>query len=190
MLIDVSQRLKASTFDEFYRDHYQLVYRTAFSLTHNREDAEDVCQIVFGRVLCHDDLAELAKNIKGYLYRSAIHEAWKLLQARKRQEALSDDGSNELLSESTTVLEDQMSEALRDAMQELKPEYLQILSLRYDEGCSEVEIAEKLGISRIKVAVSLFRARGQLKKLLHAAPGLFEERRVLTNEMTMEGELR
>src|ERR1043166_8858405 len=150
----VSQRLRAKTFDQFYREHYQMVYRTAYNLTRSRAEAEDICQTVFTRVLCRDDQTELAQNVKGYLYRAAVNEAMRVLQARGRQESLSDSNSEEPVSESTTVLEDEMHAALRDAVAKLKPEYVQIVALHYEEGYSAGEIAKRLGMSRIKVAVS------------------------------------
>ena len=190
-MLEISQRLRAKPFDEFYREHYQLVYRTAYTFLHKREDAEDVCQIVFARILAHDDHTEIARNIHGYLYRAAVNEARRLLQSRKRREPLTDGDLEGLFSESTTVLEDEMRLALRDAIEKLRPEYSLIVNLHYVEGCSDVEIARRLGMSRIKVAVSLFRARAQLKKLMRSSPalrGAYRQRP--TNELSLEGDIR
>jgi DNA-directed RNA polymerase specialized sigma24 family protein len=41
-----------------------------------------------------------------------------------------------------------------------------MLVLRYEHGFTEVEIGRLLGTSRAVVAVTLFRARARLKKLL------------------------
>ena len=43
----VTSQLTDSEFDQLFRDHYQLVYRTAFSVTRSAEDAEDVLQEAF-----------------------------------------------------------------------------------------------------------------------------------------------
>ena len=44
-----------------------------------------------------------------------------------------------------------------------------MLILRYEHGTSEAEIGRLLGTSRAVVAVTLFRARARLKKLLRAS---------------------
>ena len=41
----------ANDFEALFREHYALVYRTAYSVTGNRQDAEDVLQTIFLRLL-------------------------------------------------------------------------------------------------------------------------------------------
>ena len=50
--------------EQLFRDHYQLVYRTAYSVTGTHQDAEDVLQTIFLRLLrrqTHPDLNERSK---------------------------------------------------------------------------------------------------------------------------------
>jgi len=51
----------------------------------------------------------------------------------------------------------------------LTPRTVEIVTLRYVHDCTESEIAKLLGISRGSVAVTLFRARIRLRKLLRAS---------------------
>ena len=68
-------------FDDLFREHYPLVYRSAFSVVFNAEDAEDAVQTVFLRIL-RNGLPAGVKNPKGYLYRAAVNEALKLQGGR------------------------------------------------------------------------------------------------------------
>ena len=83
--------MKQQEFEEFYREHYQLVYRAAYSVTGRRQDALDVLQTLFLRLLDQGFSVELVGNPKGYLYRTAVNEAGQIYRARKRRNHTDDD---------------------------------------------------------------------------------------------------
>jgi RNA polymerase sigma factor (sigma-70 family) len=80
----VTSQLTDAEFDQLFRDHYQLVYRTAFSVTRSAEDAEDVLQTVFLRLVRRRFPPGLKKNPKAYLYRAAFNRAVDIVRARPR----------------------------------------------------------------------------------------------------------
>src|SRR5262245_1704614 len=86
----VESPLTDSEFDQLFRAHYPMVYRTAFSVTRSAEDAEDVLQTVFLRLLGREFPAELKKNAKSYLYRAAFNASLDILRSRRRSAVLSD----------------------------------------------------------------------------------------------------
>jgi DNA-directed RNA polymerase specialized sigma24 family protein len=49
-------------------------------------------------------------------------------------------------------------------MAQLTAEEMELLALHYEQGYSDAQIATKVGASRLKVAVNLFRARRRVKK--------------------------
>jgi RNA polymerase sigma factor (sigma-70 family) len=55
---------------------------------------------------------------------------------------------------------------LMDALSTLKPEAVDMLMLHYKHNYSDAEIAKMLGKSRGTVAVTMYRIRARLKKLL------------------------
>src|SRR5207249_8059105 len=71
----------AQEFEELFRAHYQLVYRTAYGITGRPEDAEDVLQTVFLRLLSRGAPPDLQKNPKGYLYRAAVNLSLTTIQS-------------------------------------------------------------------------------------------------------------
>ena len=60
---------------------------------------------------------------------------------------------------------------LRNAMDRLKPEWADVLLLRYEFGHTEAEIAEMRGRSRLSIALTLTRARRRVKKLMEREMG-------------------
>jgi RNA polymerase sigma factor (sigma-70 family) len=64
--------------------------------------------------------------------------------------------------------EEDLQRSLVDAIAKLKPSAVEILILRYTHGYSDAQIARMLGKSRGTIAVTLYRARARLRKLLRA----------------------
>jgi RNA polymerase sigma-70 factor (ECF subfamily) len=56
--------------EDLFEAHYALVYRTAYGVTGRAEDAEDVVQTVFLRLLQRDAPRGALKDPKAYLYRA------------------------------------------------------------------------------------------------------------------------
>jgi RNA polymerase sigma factor (sigma-70 family) len=162
----------ATEFEELFREHYQLVYRTAYSVTGSRQDAEDVLQTIFLRLLRRGLPLDLGKNPAGYLYRAAVNLSLNTVRTRKRQKLT--DGVERLL---TPVVRDdsgrdaEIRRRLLEAIAQLRPRALEILILHYEHGYSDGEIAKLLGATRGTIAVTLYRTRARLKKLLSRAPG-------------------
>jgi RNA polymerase sigma-70 factor (ECF subfamily) len=152
-------------FDDLFREHYPLVYRTAFSVIFNAEDAEDVVQTVFLRILRNGLPAGVA-NPKGYLYRAAVNEALNIVRSRRRTQ--NDDRARfeQIADTDTSAQASSMSARIAAAVSQLNPSAVEMLVLRYEHNYSDAEIGKLLGKSRGVVAVALYRARARLKKLL------------------------
>jgi RNA polymerase sigma-70 factor (ECF subfamily) len=154
-------------FGEIYREHYRLVYRTAYSVTGRRQDAEDVLQTVFIKLLENRRPRVFIKNPKAYLYRAAVNTSLNIVRARKRHDAV--DGVDELRavpSPTDTPSNHPLRRKLLDAIARLKPQAVEILVLRYEHDYTDEEIAKVLGTSRGTIAVALNRIRKRLKKSL------------------------
>src|SRR5262245_45351379 len=157
-------------FERIYREHAPLVYRTAWGVLGSREDAEDVLQTVFLKLLRRELPPDLEKNPKAYLYTAAVTGSLDVLKARRRRPVLVDDIDR--LEVAAPLPGERFDEGthqrLYEAIAALGAEAAQILILRYMQNKRIAEIAEGLGVSRTVVAVRLFRSRARLKKLLGA----------------------
>jgi RNA polymerase sigma-70 factor (ECF subfamily) len=83
---DLASEPLAQDLENIFREHYQLVYRTAYSVTGSTEDAEDVLQTLFLRLLGRGFPPDLRKNPKGYLYRAAFNLSLNTVRTRKRHQ--------------------------------------------------------------------------------------------------------
>ena len=169
---DVDREALPQELEEIFRKHYQLVYRTAYSVTGSTEDAEDVLQSLFLRLIGRGFPADLKKNPKGYLYRAAFNLSLNVLRSRKRHPSAGAVEHGETAAPTTdSEFAEEMDKCLREAIAHLHPNAAQILILRYVHNCSDTEIAKLLGTSRGTIAVSLFRSRARLKKLIRQRLG-------------------
>jgi RNA polymerase sigma-70 factor (ECF subfamily) len=159
-------------FEEIFREHYVLVYRTAYGVTGRVEDAEDVVQTIFLRLLQRERPRDFLKNPKGYLYRAAVNLSLTIVKSRRRR-ALTEESEDLAASVPARASSraEELHRQLYEAIAQLKPKTAAILILRYLHNSSDAEIAKLLGTSRGVIAVTLYRSRAQLKKLLKASLG-------------------
>jgi RNA polymerase sigma-70 factor (ECF subfamily) len=154
-------------FERIFRENHQLIYRAAYRITGRAEDAEDVLQTLFLRLLRRDKTLEIDKNPKAYLHRAAVNIALDVIKVRSRSVAAGDDAmllEDESPSQDRRSTGSEIQEWLRMALADLSPKAAEIFVLRHVEGYDNREIAKMLGTSRSTVAVLLFRARARLKK--------------------------
>jgi len=156
--------------EQIFERHYRFVYRTAYGMTGSVEDAEDVLQTIFTRLLARPLPPGLKNNPEPYLYRAAFNLSLNVLQSRRRH-VLADNiepfDRREAVNASNP--DEELDRRLQDAIARLNPAAAQVVVLRYVHNYSLAEIAKLLGTTRSTVAVSLFRSRARLKKLVFAS---------------------
>ncbi len=151
--------------------HQGRVFRAAYRITGNAQDAEDVLQTVFLRLLRQGEGAVV--NPSSYLYRAAINTALDLIRARRERSLVALDEVL-VVPAGPAGRPDQVHEAselrawLRRALAALPPRAAEIFALRHLEGYENKEIARALGVSRVAVAVTLHRARHRLQREFRA----------------------
>ena len=152
--------------EQLFREHSQMLYRTAYTMLGNAADAEDVLQTVFLRLLRHEP--DFDRNPKGYLYRVAINLSLNVIRSRKRLEFTKNDERLEIPSSSQRLNSstEDLRERVTDAVSDLSPGDAEVVLLRYAHEYTDAEIAKLLGVSRGTIAMRLFRSRRRLKKLM------------------------
>jgi RNA polymerase sigma-70 factor, ECF subfamily len=156
-------------FEHLFREHHTLVYRTAYGVTGRTEDADDVVQTVFLRLLRRESPPDLKRNPRGYLYRAAFNAAVSVMRSRQRR--VFTDNFEDLPAPEVPLdgVDEELRRELHEAIAELEPRAAQILILRYVHDYRLAEIAKTLETTRSTVAVSLFRSRARLKKFILAS---------------------
>jgi len=168
----VTKRPLAQEFERIFREHHELVYRTAYGVTGRAEDAEDVLQTIFLRLLGREFPPDLEKNPRAYLYRAAVNVSLNTIKQRQRHVLTNEAERFESATSSTdsTVLEEQ-HDHLYQAIARLDSDDAQIVILRYLHNYSDADIAKLLHKSRTVIAVRLYRSRARLRKLIRALKG-------------------
>jgi RNA polymerase sigma-70 factor, ECF subfamily len=161
---DVTNEPLEQGFEQLFHEHYSLIYRTAYSVTGSREDAEDVVQTIFLRLYRRGAWTGLNENPKAYLYRAAVNEAVSVIRSRRRH--ILTNNPSELDRPVAADTESVLRREFLDALAGLSQSAVQILILRYEHNYSDAEIAKLLGTSRSAIAVRLFRARTRLKRFM------------------------
>lgn len=154
-------------FADLFREHYPFIYRTAYSITGNRQDSEDVAQAIFLKLLQREAPVKVRANIKAYLYRATVNEAVSSLRLGKRRSLVAASLTLEPTAQQERIERDDiMREALLVSISKLRPRMVEILILHYEHNYSDREIAAMLNTSRGVIAVTLHRARARLRKLM------------------------
>ena len=150
---NVEKKEVARLYERYSRD----VYRLALSYLHSSQDAEDICQSVFLKLL-ETNITLLAQKEKAWLLKCTANACKNHLTAfwNRNREALNEN----------IVFHDQSDRELWDTVGRLPPKYRAAVHLYYYEGYSQEEIAGILGITQTAVQTRMQRARSILKKEL------------------------
>jgi RNA polymerase sigma-70 factor (ECF subfamily) len=153
--------------EKLFREHCQLIYRTAYGITRDYGDADDVLQSIFLKLLQSELTENLKRNPAGYLHRAAVNQSLNLLRTKERRRVTQDVDDLDIAQPRTdNEAADERHQRLLDALSSLRPEAVEMLMLHYKHNYSDAQIARMLGKSRGTVAVTLYRIRARLKKLL------------------------
>ena len=159
-------------FERLYREHATFVYRTALRVTRNTEEAEDVLQTIFLRLLKRESSPDLQERPRAYLYRAAVNTALDTIELRRHRSDIRDFREiAATIHNSDSSPNEKLHQQLHKAIAELNPTSAEILILRYMHNYSDAAIAKMLGKSRGAVAVTLYRARARLRKLIRQFRG-------------------
>ena len=148
--------------------HHDRIYRVARRITGRAEDAEDVLQNVFLRLVRREDAVPAPDEAASYLHRAAANAAVDLLRRRKaqRSDPMGDDARfhDDAPDPESSRRSAELGARVREALAGLTPRAAEMFVLRYFEGYANREIARLLNTSWSTVAVTLHRTRARLQK--------------------------
>ena len=152
---------------ELFERYAPLMFKAALKETENEEDAKDAMQNVFTRLVQNWPLRSFIKDPKAFLHRAARNEARNLvrLQRPRKQKEVNMD-SMEIPAPQADSRRDDRIACVRAALAKMKPAFVEILHLFYNEEYDCSEIAAIQGKPRGTVLVQLVRARAKLEQLI------------------------
>ena len=182
---DAVQRAQAGDSDAFrvlVEQNSRAIFRLAFRMTGNEQDAEDVVQETFLRAYKQLDRYEARSSFSTWLFRIASNYSLDLIRMRKRHEDKRERGSDEERDILQSIPVDtpgpdrivyggQVQDHVNAALNELSAQERTAFVLRHFEGLSIEEIGEALGTGTNATKHSIFRAVQKLRKSLEPVVG-------------------
>jgi len=158
---------------EIFDRYHRKVYRVAYGVVRQREDALDIVQEVFIK------LFRSIKNFKGkshfytYLYRMVMNTAIDHTRKTKRipSSTINEDEGFQLSDDAEKrpdriLAHKELEERVKAAMEKLSPDQKAVLIFREVEGLSYQEIAEAMGCSIGTVMSRLHYGREKMQEML------------------------
>jgi len=154
-------------FNQIYSLYSKKVFRVAFSILQTKEEAYEVVQETFLKIWYKRQDLDPTKSIEGYLSTLARNFALKAIKKSLNETLLSDlpeiispDEADDLVNMS------EFKQKLESALSSIPPRSREILLMSRNEGLSNAQIAEKLGISLSTVNNHIHRALNGLRTYL------------------------
>ena len=164
----------SDAFRALVETHSRQVFRLAFRMTGNEQDAEDVVQESFLRAYRQLGRFESRANFGTWLYRIVSNCSVDLMRSKQarhdqvRGDSLDQEGAVELPAAGAPNPERQAVSAeidrrVQDALRDLSPLERAAFTLRHYEGRSIEEISTTLGLGTSAAKHSVFRAVKKLR---------------------------
>lgn len=161
--------MDASDVKRIFLPLHPLLYRIALRITGNREDAEDLVQETYLRLWKQRDRLDAVDNAQAYAVTTLRHVCFSALKSRPPDEMIRRfdpaTDSNIRSDDDETAECREESELIVSIIDSLPSPRREIVMMRDLEDLPFDEIAEKTGLTRTNVRVTLFRARKQIKEL-------------------------
>ena len=155
-------------FGHLFKDSYPMMYRMAFSMVENADDAKDAVNQVFTQMWKGKPKVSEG-SVRGYLLAATRNQCLHILRQRQLQRQLEeelqrdeaecqDEDRKELLCQLQQIIDDNLTEQDR-----------RVLQLHYDEEMTYAETATVLGISTAAVNKHITRSLAKIRQTLKIA---------------------
>lgn len=180
-LIECARAGDQGALEQLIREASPGIYRFALRMTRSEEEARELTQETFLRMIRHLDRYDATYSVNTWLYRIARNlcidrsrrlSRWRPVFRRERDEDEGDpmaEQADEQENQLEGLLSQEMRQAVERGLRKLKPKYREVLVLFHFEELSYQDIAQVLQIPIGTVMNRIFRARQQLREELGEA---------------------
>ena len=142
------------------------VYNAAYRMLNSSEDARDVTQTVFLKVIEKLDSYDPQYRFFSWIYRIALNESINCLKKQNRLDAFDREPISQANGPEEQTGADQVSQGMQTALMTIQAEYRTVIVLKHFADCSYTEISQILDLSEKKVKSRLYTGRQLLKDAL------------------------
>ncbi|NPA90587.1 MAG: sigma-70 family RNA polymerase sigma factor [Chloroflexi bacterium] len=173
-VLERAKALDTRALERIYDQYSDRIYRYIYHRVGDPDVAEDLTALTFTKMLeaIHSG-KEWRTSFSGWLYRIAHNVVVDHYRKKGRAQQVSLDTGLPLRAEKAdpfqAAAKSLQVEALREAINQLTPEQADVIVMRFLEGYSIAEVAERLGKTEGAVKALQFRAIERLRRLMKDA---------------------
>ncbi|HPO62950.1 MAG TPA: RNA polymerase sigma factor [Candidatus Kapabacteria bacterium] len=162
-LLKKEKKESPEAFKELYSRYSSRIYAYCRRFIGYKEEAEDIFQDTFKKFYEAAQQEREMTNVFGFILKIARNLCINSKRNQKRTIEI-DDSIN--ISTKSRQDKEEMLDLIKQAIEELPPEYKDVLILREYQGLSYIEIAEMTNLSLGTVKVRIFRAKDKIRTIL------------------------
>ena len=152
-------------YDGLYREYATGLLRLSLYYLGSREQAEDVVQDVFVRLISSGAEIQTGSE-KAYLLKAAVNRCKDIWRSAWIRRTVLGSPALELTPDPNDITDAVEKTELLTAVNRLKPEYREVILLYYYQDCTIEQTADILGVPSGTESSRLTRARLRLKEIL------------------------
>ncbi|MBM9577707.1 sigma-70 family RNA polymerase sigma factor [Leptospira sp. 201903070] len=148
-----NSEVRTFDFDELYSKNYDKIFRFLLGKGASQEEAEEVCQETFIKVLHHWESFDPSKgNVSSWMITIAKNQFFDLMRKKNSTQGKEIENSQEYIesiAQAKAKNEDEKNrlDLLKDTVESLPPLEKEIIQLRFMKKYTIKETSEQLGIS-------------------------------------------
>lgn len=157
-------------FEQVYTEHFERMYRYAFSITKSRDLAEDVVEEVFLNIWEKQEGDRQIREVEKYLFVSVKHASLRIVSKNLNQFLYSDYQEAvqvaDQIDPESILLTSELQEVINQAIAALPPHCALVYDLIKNKGKSYQEAADELGITKKTLEGHIRKALAAIRKTL------------------------
>ena len=155
-------------FERLFKDNYPHMYRMAFSMVENVDDAKDAVNQVFAQMWRGKPQVSEA-SVRGYMLAATRNQCLHILRTRQLQRQMEEELQRETVESESEEREELLRQLQEIIDNNLTEQDRRVLSLHYDEEMTYEETAKVLGISSAAVNKHITRSLAKIRQTLKIA---------------------
>ena len=155
-------------FERLFKDSYPHMYRMAFSMVENADDAKDAVHLVFAQIWRNKPRVA-DDSIRSYLLAATRNQCLHTLRLRQLQRQMEEELQQEITASENEEREELLQQLRQVIDNNLTEQDRRVLSLHYDEDMTYAETATVLGISASAVNKHITRSLAKIRETLKIA---------------------
>ena len=160
--------MATDNFKHLVLTHYGSMYRVAYSILRDRDDAQDAVQDAVAAMWAQRARLSEIDNYESFCVKAVKNRCIDMMRTRAARQEFSDEDTVQHGGHVNPVEEIEARDSLpivKSLVEQLPPIQREVLRLRSEAGCDLQEIARLTGVTHENARTLLSRARRRLKEL-------------------------